>query len=77
MDAAQVDPGLAALLRGGGGSLEAEWISEEGSFFQELWRGYFRSASIKERANPGLQLNFMPRRYWRYMTELHGNDRIR
>ena len=37
--------------------------------FQDLWRTYFKAICIKERMNPRKQLQDMPRRYWKYMTE--------
>lgn len=39
--------------------------------FEELWRGYFKTIAIKERINPRLQKQYMPRRYWRYLIETH------
>jgi probable DNA metabolism protein len=41
--------------------------------FQELWRQYFRSTAIKERINLRLQRQFMPKRFWKYLTEKNGN----
>ena len=40
--------------------------------YRELWRGYFRTAAIDQRANPRLQKHFVPTRYWQYMTEMEG-----
>lgn len=43
------------------------------SFFQDdfegLWQQYFKSIAIEERKNPRLQKQFMPARYWKYLTE--------
>jgi len=44
-----------------------EHIEEDN--YQELWRTYFRSIAIAERKNPTLQRNFMPKRFWKYLTE--------
>ena len=38
--------------------------------WEELWRSYHRSINIDNRKNPALQLQFMPRRYWKYLPEL-------
>ena len=38
--------------------------------YQELWRGYFKTAAIDQRCNPSLQKNFIPTRYWQYLTEM-------
>ena len=41
---------------------------EEG-IYEDLWRVYFDSISIKRKTNPKLQRNNMPRRYWKNLTE--------
>lgn len=38
--------------------------------WEELWKNYHRSINNKDRANPALQKQFMPRRYWKYLTEM-------
>lgn len=37
--------------------------------WQAMWRAYFKSTAIAERKNPALQMNFMPKRFWKYLTE--------
>lgn len=37
--------------------------------FQDLWKNYYKHIAIKERYNPKLQKNFMPKRYWKNLTE--------
>jgi probable DNA metabolism protein len=37
---------------------------------QHLWRTYHRQIAIATRANPKRQRQFMPRKYWRYLTEM-------
>ena len=51
------------------GKLNDEVISSDDQLLQNLWRTYFKAICIKERMNPRKQLNDMPRRYWKYMTE--------
>jgi probable DNA metabolism protein len=51
------------------GKLDAEVLSNDDQLFQDLWRTYFKAICIRERMNPKKQLNDMPRRYWKYMTE--------
>ncbi|MBP5338014.1 MAG: TIGR03915 family putative DNA repair protein [Prevotella sp.] len=51
------------------GKMDEEVLSENDMIFQDLWRTYFKAICIKERMNPKKQLNDMPRRYWKYMTE--------
>ena len=37
--------------------------------WQDMWRAYFKSIAIAERKNLALQRNFMPKRFWKYLTE--------
>lgn len=41
----------------------------ENDLYEKLWQKYFSSIAIKERANKKLQMQFMPKRYWKYLTE--------
>lgn len=43
--------------------------SENEDDFAKMWRGYFKTIAIETRINPKLQRQFMPQRYWKYMTE--------
>ena len=52
------------------GKLSDEQLSDEELFFQQMWKEYFRSITIKERLNLKLQRQHMPKRYWKYLTEL-------
>ncbi|HBG76385.1 MAG TPA: hypothetical protein DDW86_05450 [Clostridiales bacterium] len=36
---------------------------------QQLWKQYFEGIAIRGRYHPGLQRQFMPRRYWKYLVE--------
>ena len=54
------------------GKLDANVLSDNDQLFQDLWRTYFKAICIKERMNPRKQLQDMPRRYWKYMTEKNG-----
>ena len=54
------------------GKMDADILSDDDKLFQDLWRTYFKAICIKERMNPRKQLNDMPRRYWKYMTEKNG-----
>lgn len=45
------------------------WAPEE-ELYQKLWNTYFKEANIVGRKNPRLQLQHMPRRYWKYLTEM-------
>jgi probable DNA metabolism protein len=47
----------------------AEICDEREAFFQELWCRYFSSVNIKPRKNMRLHIQFMPKRYWKHLTE--------
>jgi probable DNA metabolism protein len=51
------------------GKLDEEVLSSDDQLLQNLWRTYFKAICIRERLNPRKQLNDMPRRYWKYLTE--------
>jgi probable DNA metabolism protein len=51
------------------GKLDDELMAEDEKLFQELWKGYFKAIAIKERINPRLQRQNMPRRFWKYLIE--------
>ncbi|MDD3778627.1 MAG: DUF4130 domain-containing protein, partial [Proteiniphilum sp.] len=52
-----------------GGKLDEEMMAADEKLFQELWKGYFKAMTIKERINPRLQRQHMPKRFWKYLTE--------
>jgi probable DNA metabolism protein len=41
-----------------------------GDGWEELWRHYHSTINNEERKNPGLQRQFMPKRYWKYLPEM-------
>ena len=51
------------------GKLNETLMAEDEKLFQDLWKGYFKSMTIKERINPKLQRQHMPKRFWKYLTE--------
>ncbi len=56
--------------------LLVEISDEREEFYQELWRRYFKSVTIEARKNRRLQLQHMPKRYWKHLTEqmTHGGN---
>ena len=44
--------------------------SSEETHYRDLWKTFFKTVAIKERANPKLQRQFMPIRYWKHLTEM-------
>jgi probable DNA metabolism protein len=51
------------------GKLNEELMAEDEKLFQKLWKSYFKALTIKERINPKLHKQLMPKRYWKYLTE--------
>lgn len=51
------------------GKLDENIMHEEENLFQELWQGYFDSINIKERKNPKVHMQFLPKRFWKYLPE--------
>lgn len=42
--------------------------------WEELWRQYHRVINNEARANPILQKQFMPKRYWKYLSEMRDSS---
>ncbi|UZQ85236.1 TIGR03915 family putative DNA repair protein [Thermoclostridium stercorarium] len=38
--------------------------------YAALWKAFFKSIAIKERKNPRAQMRFMPKKYWKNLTEM-------
>ena len=51
------------------GKLDEKLMAEDEKLYQELWKGYFKAMTIKERINLKLQRQHLPKRYWKYLTE--------
>ena len=49
--------------------LDESLMAEDEKLFQDLWKGYFKALTIKERINPRLHRQHMPVRFWSYLTE--------
>jgi probable DNA metabolism protein len=43
---------------------------EKRDAWETLWLSYFKAINNESRANPKVQLSFMPRRYWKYLPEV-------
>lgn len=52
-------------------SLKIDCISAEEEKYEDLWRAFFTTIAIKERTNPRLQMQFMPKKYWQDLIELN------
>jgi len=40
--------------------------------YASLWKTFFKTIAIAERKNPRTQMQFMPKKYWRNLTEMQG-----
>jgi probable DNA metabolism protein len=64
-------PELVAISQSPGPGKEE--ILDDGELLQQqLWKEYFQKIAIQERANPQLQRQHLPRRYWRHLIEEMG-----
>ena len=54
------------------GKVNNDILAEEELHFQQMWKQYFKSTCIEERKNQRLQMQHMPKRYWKYLTEKQG-----
>jgi probable DNA metabolism protein len=56
------------------GKIDTSIMDKDEQLFQELWKGYFNSMCIKERLNPKLHRQLLPKRFWKYLTEKQTSD---
>jgi len=45
-------------------------ISEVERKYQDLWKAFYKTIAIKERTNPRLQMQYMPKKYWNDLIEI-------
>lgn len=45
-------------------------LAEDELLFQNLWKRYYKHIGIEERRNEKLKMQMMPKKYWRYLSEL-------
>ena len=43
--------------------------SKDEQRYQKFWQGYFTNVNIKERKNARLHKQYLPQRYWKYLSE--------
>lgn len=44
-------------------------LSDEEKKYEELWSTFFKTIAIKERTNKRLQMQYMPKKYWKDLVE--------
>lgn len=47
----------------------ASIYSKDEQRYQKFWQGYFTNVNIKERKNSRLHKQYLPQRYWKYLSE--------
>lgn len=45
-------------------------LSECEEDIEELWKNFYKTIAIKERTNSRCRMNFMPKKYWKYIIEM-------
>lgn len=45
-------------------------LSENEEDIEELWKNFYKTIAIKERTNYRCRMNFMPKKYWKYIIEM-------
>lgn len=55
-------------------NLNLEKFNSNDEEYKDLWKSFIKSVTIDERKNLRCQMNFMPKKYWKYMTEMEDNN---
>ena len=45
-------------------------LSDDEDKFLSLWKEFYNTVGIKERKNDRCRMNFMPKKYWKYIVEM-------
>lgn len=51
-------------------TLHTKYLSDEEKNIESLWKLFYKTIGIKERRNDRCRMNFMPKKYWKYITEV-------
>ena len=60
-------------VNSGNGKIDNNLLDKDEKLFQDLWKTYFKSMCIKERINPKLHKQLLPKRFWKYLIEKQGS----
>lgn len=52
--------------------INQDYMTKDEQLFQTMWLRYCNALTIKERVNPKLQRQQMPKRFWQYLPEMKG-----
>ena len=50
--------------------LSTNITSKKEELFDKMWRTFYQTIGTKERKNDRCRMNFMPKKYWKYITEM-------
>ena len=50
-----------------------QWSMDENNI-QSLWKTFYKTIGISQRKNKRCQMNFMPKKYWKYIIEMSEDD---
>ncbi|HBS87825.1 MAG: hypothetical protein A2W91_11080 [Bacteroidetes bacterium GWF2_38_335] len=51
------------------GKIDPDVLEEGEEIYQKLWKSYYKSTTTLQRKNLKRHLQYLPRRYWKYLTE--------
>ena len=51
------------------GKVDNDVLHVSEKLFQKLWKGYYDTINIKERKNIKVHMQFLPKRFWKYLPE--------
>ena len=43
--------------------------------YEDMWKAFYNTIGIKERKNDKCRMNFMPKKYWKYIVEVNDNEK--
>ena len=59
------------------GKIDEDVLHVSEKLFQKLWKNYYDSINIKERKNLKVQMQFLPKRFWKYLPEKDSQNNIK
>lgn len=51
-------------------------LEEEEAKYRQLWQQFYKTIAIESRYNPKCRMNFMPKRFWKHLTEFYPEQDI-
>ena len=61
---------MVCITKIGDSGINRNLLSDNEVLYSEIWRNYCKYIGIKERKNLKLQMQFMPKKYWKHLTEI-------